>query len=84
MPIPKGEEIMKKTNLAFDDIDQMQQTSMTQVAKKCGLFERLYALQTNENARHLIGARIVFLKGLLIGFAENEQNEWRQKCEIDQ
>jgi hypothetical protein len=77
------EGIMKKTHLSFDDIDRMQQTTMTQVVKKCGLFERLYALQTNENARHLIGARIVFLKGLLVEFAENEQEQWRQKCEID-
>ncbi len=72
---------MKKTHLSFDDIDRMQQTTMTQVVKKCGLFERLYALQTNENARHLIGVRIVFLKGLLVEYAENEQEQWRHKCE---
>lgn len=74
---------MTKATMTFDDIDRMKQETRAQVVKKCGLLERLYALQTNENARHLIGARIVFLKGLLVEFAENEQEQWRQKCEID-
>lgn len=74
---------MTKATMTFDDIDRMKQETRAQVVKKCGLFERLYALQTNENARHLIGSRIVHLKALLVEFAETEHEEWRQKCEID-
>lgn len=74
---------MTKATTTFDDIDRMKQESKTQVVKKCGLFERLYAVQTSENARRLLGARIVYLKGLLVELAEDEQEQWRQKCGSD-
>ena len=73
---------MTRTTMHFDDIDRMKQESKTQVVKKCGLFERLYAVQTSETAKCLIRARIVHLKGLLVEFAEDEQEQWRSKCEM--
>lgn len=60
---------MTKATMTFDDIDRMKQETKAQVAKKCGFFERLCAIQSSENARHLIGSRIVHLKALLVEFA---------------
>ena len=70
---------MTKATMAFDDIDRMKQETKAQVAKKCEFFERLFAIQSSGNARHLIGSRIVYLKGLLVEFAETEHDEWRHK-----
>jgi hypothetical protein len=69
--------------MTFDDIDLMKQDTKAQVTKKCGLFQRLFAVQTNENARCLIGGRIVHLKGLLVEFAEDDQEAWREKCGME-
>lgn len=70
---------MTKATMTFDDLDRMKQETRAQVVKKCGCFERLFAIQSSGNARHLIGSRIVHLKSLLVEFDETEHEEWRHK-----
>ena len=67
------------TPRSFQEIDSLKQVTFKQVLKKCGLFEKLFAVQTSENAQYMVGSRIISLKGQIAHFAEEEADDWRRR-----